>query len=162
MKRSLKIIVLCVSVAMIAIDQSIKILIINKIPFAGVFIFNGKSLHLKLELMMNKFFAFGINLPDVLTFVIPIAAITVLAAYCFILFRKDDLRSGAALAIIAGAAISNLADRVFRRAVVDFFSIRIYNFEWPSFNFADAVISMGILYLIIVLLKRDKDAGATT
>lgn len=156
MKRSLKIIALGVSAAIIAIDQLIKIFIINKIPSAGIFIFNGKILQLKFELTMNKFIAFGIKLPEALTFAIPIAAIAVLATYCFILLKKNDLRFGAALTIVAGAATSNLADRVFRRTVVDFFSVRIYNFNWPSFNFADAVISIGIIYLMIRLFRENR------
>jgi signal peptidase II len=54
------------------------------------------------------------------------------------------------IALILGGTISNLIDRIFHGYVIDFIDLRI----WPSFNIADAVITIGVIGLILYLLKR--------
>jgi signal peptidase II len=58
----------------------------------------------------------------------------------------------AALGLLAGGAVSNLADRLFRHhhgAVVDFIQLVSW---WPTFNVADAAITVGALMLAIILV----------
>ena len=57
-----------------------------------------------------------------------------------------------ALGLLAGGAVSNLADRFFRHhhgAVVDFISLVSW---WATFNVADAAITVGALTLAVSLL----------
>jgi len=54
-------------------------------------------------------------------------------------------------ALVIGGAIGNLFDRIFRGKVIDFLDFRI----WPVFNFADAVITIGVFFLFLQLLKRE-------
>jgi signal peptidase II len=46
-----------------------------------------------------------------------------------------------------GGALGNVADRVFRGAVVDFIDARALGFPW-IFNLADSAITAGIMLLI--------------
>lgn len=46
--------------------------------------------------------------------------------------------------LVLGGAISNLIDRFWYGAVVDFIDLYVGNYHWPTFNLADAFIVMGI------------------
>ena len=50
-----------------------------------------------------------------------------------------------AIGLLAGGAIGNLADRLFRDAVVDFIDLP----AWPSFNLADIAITLGAAVLVL-------------
>lgn len=54
----------------------------------------------------------------------------------------------AALAIIIGAALSNMTDRIIHGAVADFFHFHIGNFSWYVFNLADIGIVAGVAILL--------------
>lgn len=62
-------------------------------------------------------------------------------------FLRDPVRPWGWLAIglLAGGAIGNLADRLFRDAVVDFIDLP----SWPSFNVADIAITAGAALLVL-------------
>jgi len=55
-----------------------------------------------------------------------------------------------ALAITVGGILGNFLDRVARGYVVDFIEFHIEeSFYWPTFNFADSAITVGIVLLLI-------------
>ncbi|HLC65360.1 MAG TPA: signal peptidase II [Candidatus Nanoarchaeia archaeon] len=56
------------------------------------------------------------------------------------------------IGLVLGGGLGNLADRIFRGSVVDFFDFKI----WPIFNLADAAITIGVLFLIFLLWKEEK------
>ena len=57
---------------------------------------------------------------------------------------------------IAGGAIGNMIDRARYGYVVDFLDVYIGPHHWPAFNLADAGISSGVTFLILMsLLKKD-------
>jgi len=57
-----------------------------------------------------------------------------------------------ALGLFAGGALSNFADRLFRGVVIDFIDIRIGSgLHWPTFNLADVAITLGSLFLAVLL-----------
>jgi len=51
------------------------------------------------------------------------------------------------------AAVSNLIDRIFLGGVVDYLSITIYNFTWPTFNLADCLIVVACIIFILNQFK---------
>lgn len=55
----------------------------------------------------------------------------------------------AGLALVLGGAVGNLIDRVRLGFVVDFIQVLIAGWPFPSFNVADAAISVGAAFLII-------------
>ena len=67
-------------------------------------------------------------------------------------YRSENKQSHIALALITAGALSNLIDRIFLNHIIDFIDFRI----WPAFNFADAFITIGIIYLIFSILKKEK------
>ncbi|MGY8795805.1 MAG: signal peptidase II, partial [Woeseiales bacterium] len=53
------------------------------------------------------------------------------------------------LALVLGGAIGNVVDRIRLGSVVDFVQVFIAGWPFPSFNVADAAISVGAALLII-------------
>ena len=73
------------------------------------------------------------------------AAIAVLF-YFFRTPRNDDRVLGACALLLAGI-LGNLTDRVRLGFVVDFILVHAGSYHWPTFNVADASISIGALLL---------------
>jgi signal peptidase II len=63
------------------------------------------------------------------------------------------------VALILGGALGNLFDRVIHSGVTDFIYVRIFGYEWPSFNFADSAITIGAILIGIELLFMRKHAA---
>ena len=57
------------------------------------------------------------------------------------------------ICFITGGAIGNLIDRVFSGYVVDFIDLYVTIYHWPTFNIADAFITIGASVLVIVELR---------
>ena len=126
----------------LAADQLTKALVVRAIEpgeRVGVFPF------LDLVHVTNEGIAFGFlgdgDRGAVLA--VTVAALALVLAW----FLRDPLRRGGWLAIglLAGGAIGNLADRLFRDAVVDFIDLP----SWPSFNVADIAITAGAALLVL-------------
>ena len=58
------------------------------------------------------------------------------------------------ISIILGGSLGNLFDRIYYYAVPDFIDFHLGNFHWFIFNVADIFISVGIIGLIFVELKK--------
>ena len=70
------------------------------------------------------------------------------------------------LALILGGAAGNLWDRIFRGTVTDFLQFFFGQYEFPSFNAADTMITIGAGLLILDLFltkhhepNHDQPAG---
>ena len=62
------------------------------------------------------------------------------------------------LALVFGGAIGNLIDRVRLGYVIDFISWHWYDkAAWPTFNIADAGISVGVVLLLISSFNQDME-----
>ena len=68
------------------------------------------------------------------------------------LFRLKDARQNvlsAGLAFVLGGAVGNLIDRVRLGYVTDFIQVLFGSWPFPSFNVADAAITVGAGLLIV-------------
>jgi signal peptidase II len=66
-----------------------------------------------------------------------------------------------ALALVVGGAVGNLIDRIASGAVTDFIDVYVGTHHWPSFNVADAAISVGIVLMAIDSLWSRRAAPAS-
>jgi signal peptidase II len=121
-------------------------------------------MYLVLTYNRGAAFSFGTGASPV------IAAVAVALVIAVALYSRRLARGGAplpvmvALGLLAGGAVSNLADRFFRHhhgAVVDFISLVSW---WATFNVADAAITVGALTLAVslVFFPGRRAASATT
>ncbi len=99
----------------------------------------------------------------------PFFVIVSLAAMIFIIqmFRKSLdtqplLRLG--LAMVSGGAIGNLIDRTRLSYVIDFIDWHWLKGgpSWPTFNIADAFISVGVGFLVLDMILESKRAHVST
>ncbi len=85
----------------------------------------------------------------------------VLAVWLYRLRSTGQWVLSAGLALVLGGAVGNLIDRIRLGYVTDFIQVIIVNWPFPSFNVADAAISVGAVLLIIDALfysgKPDTD-----
>ena len=72
----------------------------------------------------------------------------VVVFYIFRYFSHHPL----ALSFLLGGTLGSLTDRIFRKEVIDFINIRIFNY--PLFNLADVFITIAITLLIIKTIKE--------
>jgi signal peptidase II len=72
--------------------------------------------------------------------------------------RNDDRVLGACALLLAGIA-GNLTDRARLGYVIDFIVVHAGSWHWPTFNVADASISIGALLLAYDLVFAGKRAA---
>lgn len=59
-----------------------------------------------------------------------------------------------ALSLVLGGALGNLFDRIMLGYVTDYFQVLIFGWPFPSFNIADAAISIGAVLIIVDAVKN--------
>lgn len=107
-----------------------------------------------LELSRNSGIAFSLALG----FALPIALLGIGGLFVLGWSRRHTLTMPMAVAsgLIAGGALGNLSDRLFRGdggAVVDF----IHSTFWPTFNIADSAVTCGCVMVFFLSFKsRDE------
>ena len=70
--------------------------------------------------------------------------------------RRGEALFEAGLALVLGGALGNLTDRFRFGYVVDFIDFYYRAWHWPAFNLADAVITLGVLVLLIDLTRTSR------
>lgn len=127
----------------------------NRYLVAGIFVF----LIILLD-QVSKAFVIGSHFPFVcnqdlafgirLGFLNSLTVIFVISACIYFYRRESEKIRRFGYLLVIGGGISNLIDRMGRGCVVDFIDFKI----WPSFNLADAMISLGVLILIVSFVYR--------
>lgn len=127
---------LLIAFAVVLLDQILKILIIKQI--------------LPIPFSTNTGAGFGIlqGMTDVLIWIS--IAIIGLITYYHDKIALEDKYVHMSVALILGGAVGNLIDRIRLGYVIDFINLRI----WPSFNIADAAITVGAIGLIYYSIKK--------
>jgi len=78
-------------------------------------------------------------------------AVILVGILLYLAWRATSAWLAAAIGLILGGALGNLADRAFRGHrgdVVDFITLT----HWPTFNVADAAITVGIMLVLVLWL----------
>lgn len=159
----LQVITLIIVAVLVAIDQLIKLLVIEHLePIGSLTLIDG---FIRLKYAENTGAAFGsfsgkTSFLSIFTLVIIILALI----YLFVKKRKVDVEYVCISLIIAGG-LGNLVDRVFRGFVVDY--IEPLFIDFAIFNFADILVTCSCIVLVIWLIyeiyreskneKRKKD-----
>jgi len=87
-----------------------------------------------------------------------ISAITIfLLVFIITQIKKNDWIQMVSLSLVLGGAVGNLIDRFRFGEVIDFIDVHWKSvYHWPTFNFADSAITVGIIIIVIYELFRPK------
>ncbi|MDX2204528.1 MAG: signal peptidase II [Hyphomicrobiaceae bacterium] len=110
---------------------------------------------LDLRLGFNTGVTFGILAESAASAVwlLVLVKIGVVAFLAHWLWRSTLRLESAALGLIIGGALGNIADRLRIGAVIDFIDAHYAGWHWPTFNMADVAIVCGVTTLILVSLR---------
>lgn len=146
--------VFVLSLIFIITDQISKLLVTNFLqgqpgkPILGEF--------LQFFYLENTGAAFGILKGSrTIFFIITIIVLLVLFGILLRDYRHSSLMLKLCLSLIIGGTIGNFIDRVRLHYVVDFISIKIFNYNFAIFNLADTYIVIGTFLLMIMVLLHD-------
>jgi signal peptidase II len=89
-------------------------------------------------------------------FVVLAVAAAIAVFYYFLRTPRNDDRVLGACALLLAGIIGNLTDRVRLGYVIDFIVLHAGNYHWPTFNVADASITIGALLLAFDLIFSRK------
>lgn len=90
-----------------------------------------------------------------------VLAICISVYIVFWLFRlrnQDQIILSIGLSLVLGGAIGNVIDRIQFGYVIDYIQVLIMGWPFPSFNIADASITVGAVILIIDALFISKNS----
>ncbi len=135
-------------VVVFVLDQGIKQL------FLGGFDWNSRCISLNLTLNKGVAFSMFAFLGEWLKY---IQVVLIGGVLGYIVYARARLQEYAlALGLLMGGGISNLLDRFLHGGVVDY----VYwhcGFDFAIFNFADVMIDLGVLLILIVSFRIDKE-----
>ncbi len=106
-----------------------------------------------LNCIFNKGAAWSIfsNRTWGLVFLIILSSI-VLFTLLWFMRKAEDLRAKLVLILLVAGSAGNLIDRLRLGAVTDFLSFSFGSYTFPTFNLADAMITIGVFLLILFSL----------
>jgi signal peptidase II len=137
--------------AVVGADQATKSWAVHRLSHGSIHV----VWKLDLSLSYNSGAAFG--LAQGWAPVLAALAVLVVVGLVVALRGVRSHAMAAAIGLVVGGALGNLADRVFRAhhgAVVDFIALHF----WPTFNVADSCIVIGVI-LAALLLWRGEGGG---
>ena len=147
---------LFIIISIFILDRVTKIYVINFYKNnLGNDLLNSK--YLNIRLIWNEGIAFGLFsfnqefYYNSLTFLIGFVIIIIL-----MMIKKNEGMKKYSLLMILGGAIGNFYDRIFFKAVPDFFDFHIGNFHWFIFNVSDIFITTGVILMIVLELISNK------
>jgi signal peptidase II len=153
------------SLGIYLVDQATKAWAIRRVRFTDRTIITGV---LDLVYAENPGIAFG-QLQEGGSFgrwffvILASAAAVAVLFYFFRTARNDDRILGACALLLAGI-LGNLTDRARLGFVIDFIHLHAGQYHWPTFNVADASITLGALLLaydVIFAHRKEKTEHLT-
>ena len=143
----LPIIALLLMGVLIALDQFIKVMVLNHLKPIGIMeIIPGFFDFVYVE---NRGAAFGMLENQKWLFVIVTVLVSTAIIYLLFRYKNHTVFSYWASILIVAGGVGNLIDRVLRGFVVDYIH---FSFFPPVFNFADCCVTIGTIFLIIHVL----------
>ncbi len=137
------------------VDQLIKSFLFNLFGIGSSIILIKNFFN--ITLIYNEGAAFNILFSRRLLLIL--ISILVLLFLCYYLKKEQNLGKGEYIlyGLFMGGILGNLADRIFRGAVIDYLSFNLFGYAFPIFNFADMCIVCSVFVIIIKSIRNDKN-----
>lgn len=146
MKKNIKLIILVV--LLVIVDQFIKYIVIRSISGNDIIIISN---FFKFTFLTNTGGALGILSGN--TLMLTLISIMLIWYIVKEINKNSNKLYVYALTLVLSGALGNLFDRLFRGYVIDYISFTLFRKEMPVFNFADILITFGIIFLIYIVVK---------
>lgn len=141
-------------IGLVFIDQVSKLAVLKRLHQNDSIPVINNIFHITLVYNTGSAFGFLRGQNWILTYISVLAIILIL----FLLVRRPKFSTSlylhvwqSALLLVLCGATGNLFDRIRLGYVVDFLDFRI----WPVFNFADSMITCGVILLLFILFKKE-------
>src|SRR5258708_7452982 len=148
-----------VIVAVLILDQLSKLWIIARFPTINAS--ERVTDFFDLVRVANRGVSFGLfnNDAAINAIIFSLLAAAIVVALVVWLFRAPGYLLPAAIGLVIGGAIGNVADRLRLGSVVDFLDFHLGAWHWPAFNVADAAICIGVGLMLIDGLIGGREAS---
>ena len=150
-----------VLVALMAVDQIIKLAVVNLLKPIGTFVLIPHFLEFTYS--ENSGAAFGMLQNNSIFFAVLTIVISIVIFGFLVKYKHHNLLSKISCLMIIAGGLGNLVDRLRLHYVVDF--IHFYFFDY-IFNFADCLVTVGVALMVIYVVffmekleKQDKLAS---
>lgn len=147
---------LLVAVAALAVDQSVKTLVLN---FLNWEVGRPYTLtpFLDLVLTLNRGISYGMfpQESDAGRWFLIAVKLVVAAVFLVWMATATSRPVALGLGLLIGGALGNAVDRVLYGAVIDFVSLHAYGWYWYVFNLADTAVVAGVIALLYDALFVD-------
>lgn len=152
MKKTYLLSVLC-----LIVDQIIKY-IVTKTLYIGKSITIIPSLF-RITYVQNLGAAWSLFAGDRL-FLLLVTILAIVTIY--VVFLKNKIISKTeqiTYGLLLGGILGNFVDRLFRGYVIDYLDVNIGKYNYPIFNVADIFIVLSVLFMIITILREEKNGN---
>ena len=148
--------------AVVALDRLTKWIVETRVSFAdsrtvipGIFdIVRAQNSGVAFGLLNESTFQWRTSL----LVLVSIVAVVVVGAIVWKVRQIDPL-SLWGYALILGGAAGNLYDRILSGRVTDFLDFYIRDYHWPAFNVADSALVVGCGFLLLGMLRPQRQAA---
>ncbi|MBN1623009.1 MAG: signal peptidase II [Clostridia bacterium] len=86
------------------------------------------------------------------TMILGILSVVVSIGLLYFFFKFDMWPARLSLTMIIGGAIGNAIGRIFNGRVIDFLDFYIFGYDFPIFNVADMMVTVGTIILVVFIL----------
>lgn len=138
-------------ILIIALDQFSKYYALEILPGRqAIHILPGLNFYITYNhgVAFSLFYNLGLNTPWIL--VIFTSVLSLILLILMLKTKLSEMQKLIALTLMLGGALSNLFDRVYYGAVIDFIDVYIGYHHWPVFNLADCSICVGAFLLLLI------------
>lgn len=78
-----------------------------------------------------------------------LSSVVLLLLFYLLISTLNNPFENAIFSVLLGSALGNLWERFYRGEVTDFIDMHIGRYHWPSYNLADAFITIGVCLLVL-------------
>lgn len=154
---------LILGLLIIGLDQGIKKLTVESIPlinshyyfypYNGIGIFkNFLGIEFSINQMTNTGAAWGV-LGDYPLPLLTLRTLLILSLLLYLIFFNKKKSLQVPLVLVTAGALSNVFDFFVYGHVIDMFHFVLWHYDFPVFNLADSMISIGIFWLFFLSWK---------
>lgn len=146
-----------IGLAVVALDQLVKWLVLRHLPAQGVEVTG----FFNLVLVCNTGISFGL-LPGESPWkpwLLSAFAVAVVIGLLIWVRGKDSRLLTAGVGLVVGGALGNVVDRLRVGCVIDFLDLHAAGWHWPAFNLADSAITVGVALLLVHGLFFEPEQG---